>query len=452
MAIFTSGAPRPRRLAAVVAGTALAATVLAACGGSSSSSTSKGTSSSGGKQTISYLTHWGPDQVKMLNDAAAAFKKKNPDITVQVRAVPFGNLLTTLRTQGASPSGPTIASIYDLWLPELVRDGLAAKAPDDAAKAVTDGWPGNLADNVTKDGAVRGFPNEVDLYALNYNKTLFAKAGIAAPPKTWAELEADAKKLTAGKGTQGFGVITSWAAGVVHPWLSLVASNGGQLLDGTTPKLTDPKVKAVADLYKRLVDEGATDPSMSTANANTTGPYLDNFVNGKTAMLIMANWWQGSLKQAMGDRYKDVATAPVPVGPDGTKSSSVSYSWMTMVNGKANAGKQAAAWKFLTWLNGGDSGKNGSSAMGDILMSMGILPSRTADLSAHQTELADPFLKTYVDELPNATPFPTVLGGQEMTEAIQKQIESLVFGKTSPDAAMSAAQDQATSILNKANG
>jgi multiple sugar transport system substrate-binding protein len=433
-------------------GVALILVALAAAALASTATGNRGSSGRTQATTISYLTHWGPDQVAMLNAAATAFHKTNPDITVQIRAVPFANLLSTIRTQGASANGPTIASIYDLWLPELVRDGLAAPAPANVAKAVHAAWPENLVANVTKGGAVRGLPNEVDLYALNYNKKLFSAAGIAGPPKTWAELIADAKKLTSGSGTQGFGLITSWAAGVVHPWLSLVASNGGTLLKGTTPQLTSAKVEAAAQFYKTLIDAGSTVPAMSNANANTTGPFLDNFVNGKTAMIIMANWWQGSLKQAMGDRYSEVGTAPVPVGPSGNRSSSVSYSWLTMVNGKAGGDKQAAAWKFLDWLNGPTSGKKRSSAMGDILMSMGILPSRTSDIGVHQKQLSDPFLKTYVSQLKNATPFPTVLGGQQMTEAIQKHLEALVFGKESPAAAMSAAQKEAAAILKKANG
>jgi multiple sugar transport system substrate-binding protein len=440
---------RAGRWARALAGVTVLAMAVAACGGGGSEG------DTGGKQTISFLTHWSPPQVKMLQDAGAAFSKQNPDVTVEVRAVPFGNLLSTLRTQGQSPNGPTIASVYDLWLPELVRDGLAAPAAQ-AAADVKANWPENLAADVTKDGKVYGYPNEVDLYALNYNKKLFDEAGITAPPKTWDELVDAARKLTKRDGDritqQGFGVITSWPAGSVHPWLSLVASNGGALLDGTTPKLTDPKVTAATDLYKRLIDAKVTDPAMSTANANTTGPYLDSFVNGKTAMLIMANWWQGSLKQAMGDGYGDVGVAPIPVGPDGDKSASVSYAWLTMVNAKADQAKQEAAWKFLTYLNGPDSGKNGSSAMGDILLSMGILPSRTSDLEAHEAELADPFLKAYIDELPNAVPFPTVLGGEEMTVAIQKQLEQVVFGRSEPGAAMEAAQSEAATILQRANG
>ncbi|RCG26902.1 extracellular solute-binding protein [Sphaerisporangium album] len=392
----------------------------------------------------------------MLKKAATAFQEKNPGVTVTVRAVPFANLLSTLRTQGASPGGPTIASIYDLWLPELVRDGLAAPAPADVAQDLSAGWPANLVEGVTKQGRPRGYPNEVDLYALNYNKKLFAEAGIAAPPKTWDELAATAAKLTkrdggGGKVTQqGFGVITSWAAGVVHPWLSLVNSNGGALVDGSAPKLDDPKVQAATDLYAKLVKDGVTQPSMSNANANTTGPYLDNFVNGKTGMIIMANWWQSALKEAMGDRFADVGVAPIPVGPDGAASAPVSYSWLTMVNGKADQAKQDAAWKFLTYLNGPDSGQNGSSAMGDILVSMGILPSRTGDLSAHKAELSDPFLSVYVEQLPHARPFPAVLGGEEMSQAVQKHIENVVFGKETAKEAMDAAQREVAGILTKA--
>src|SRR5438874_5852036 len=39
-------------------------------------------------------------------------------------------------------------------------------------------------------------PLLADAYGLSYNKTLFRKAGIKGPPKTFTELTADAKKLT----------------------------------------------------------------------------------------------------------------------------------------------------------------------------------------------------------------------------------------------------------------
>ena len=68
--------------------------------------------------------------------------------------------------------------------------------------------------------------------------------------------------------------------------------------------------------------------------------------------------------------------------------------------------------------------------MGNILMSMGILPTRSSDVEAFSDRLSTPFLEGYVSQLESATPFPIVLGGQEFTEALQAQIEALEFGQT----------------------
>jgi multiple sugar transport system substrate-binding protein len=402
---------------------------------------------------ISYLTHWGPEQVAQLEAVATAFTSANPGIEVEVRSVPFGDLLSTIRTQAASPSGPTISSIYNLWLPELVKEGVAVAAPAEVVSDVEANWPASAVDGASVDATVYGYPNEINTYALNYNKRLFTEAGIAAPPKTWDELIDAAQKLTKKDGDtitqQGIGLINSWAAGVVHPYLSMTLSNGGNIVDGTTPTLDSPANMETMKLYERLVKElGVTDPSLNTANATTTGPFLDNFTSGKTAMIIMANWWQGSLKAAMGDSFADIATAPIPVGPSGQKAVPVSYEWLTTVNAKAAPDAQAAAWKFLTFLHAEDSGATGSG-MGEILIGMGIIPSRTSDTTAFADKLSDPFLKTYVDSLADAAPFPVILGGQELTEMLQKKLEAIEFGELTAEQAATEAQTEGEQILSQ---
>ncbi|QBD79086.1 ABC transporter substrate-binding protein [Ktedonosporobacter rubrisoli] len=426
--------------------------VVAACGGSSSGSAP----SSSNKVTITYLTHWSGPQIDQLNQAIASFNKSEPNITVKVQNVPFGNLLTTITTQGGSASGPTIMGIYNLWMPQLVQDGIIAAAPEANTNDIQKAYPQSTVSAVQVDGKTYGYPNEVDLYALNYNKALFQAAGISDPPKTWKELSEDAKKLTkrdsSGKITQqGFGIITSWNSGVVHPWLSLLNSNGGQLLSTDhKPQLNSKAAQETADLYHQLIFvDKTTDPAMGQANASTTGPYLDNFANGKTAMVIMANWWESNLKASMGDNFKNIATAPIPVGPSGDKAHSVSYSWSTVVNAHATPEQQTASWKFLQWLNGSQSGKNNSSAMGDILLNMGILPSRTSDLQAHQDQLTSPFIRTYVDQLQNSMPFPTVLGGDELTTSLQKSLEAMDFGQSSPQQGLTQAQTNLSQILSQ---
>jgi multiple sugar transport system substrate-binding protein len=398
---------------------------------------------------ISYLTHWAPETVAKLEAAAAAYSQSHPDTKITVRAVPFGDLLTTLRSSGSGAHGVTIASIYDAWLPDLVKNQLVAPAPEAIATETKANWPASVVGAASVGGALYGIPNEIDLYALNYNKKLFAEAGIAGPPKTWDEFLADAKKLTdKSKGQQGFGMINSWAAGVLHPFASLLVSDGGDLVVNGKPTLDSKPAKETFELYETLIKSGDSDPAMATADANTTGPFLDNFVSGKTGMIIMANWWESALKAGMGDKFAEIATAPIPVGPSGDKPRSISYSWMTVVNAKASAEEQKGAWDFLDWLNGPKSGPNSASAMGDILMSMGILPSRDSDVSAFGPRLAsDPFLKGYTETLADAKGFPVVLGGQEFSESLQKTLEAMQFGQLSAEKAQATAQADAAQIL-----
>jgi len=404
-------------------------------------------------QELTYLTHWPPETVALLEEAIGRYEAENPGVTIEVRAVPFGNLLSTLRSQAASPSGPTIAGIYELWLPELVANGVAAPIPEELAADVTDNWPAGLVGSVSVDGTVYGYPNEVNLYALNYNTRLFAEAGLEGPPTTWEELEEYAAALTKKDGNvtvqQGFGIINSWDSGVVHPWLSLVYSNGGALIRDGEAVLDEPAALEAAQLYERLIAAGYTDPSMATANASTTGPYLQHFANGQTAMIVMANWWQSALRDSMGEAFDDIATAPIPVGPNGDGPHPVSYAWLTIVNANASEEQRAAAWDFLAWLNGPDSGQDGSSAMGDILMSMGILPSRTSDVEAHQDALATPFLEGYVSQLGNAVPFPTLIGGAEATVAVQQALEAMEVGQLTAEEAMQQADRDVQAILDR---
>ena len=88
--------------------------------------------------------------------------------------------------------------------------------------------------------------------------------------------------------------------------------------------------------------------------------------------------------------------------------------------------------------------------MGDILVSMGILPSRSSDVAAFADRLETPFLAGYVDVLADARPFPVVLGGQEFTEALQLQLEAVQFGQETAETAQANAQADAAEILERA--
>jgi hypothetical protein len=95
--------------------------------------------------------------------------------------VPFADLLTTLCSQAGGSNAPTLASIYCLWLPELVRDAIVTETPEADAVEIKKDWSESAVSAATVSGKIYGYPNEIDLYALNYNQELFAAAGITGP-------------------------------------------------------------------------------------------------------------------------------------------------------------------------------------------------------------------------------------------------------------------------------
>jgi len=377
------------------------------------------------------------------------YQQTHPGVTVEVSTVAFDQLLNKITVAQASGSIYDVYHIYDLWLAELVKNRAVASAPQDVDGVIRGAYPSGAVDAVSSQGHLYGFPTEIDTYALNYNRRLFQEAGVADPPKTWAELTAAAQKLTKVDGSgaitqEGFGLITGWDAGVLHPWLSLLWSNGGEFVTGDFKKaqFNSNQGLETLDLYQQSIGQKVTDPKMAKG-------YTANFIGGKTAMLIMANWWQSALQSKMKDSYADVATAPIPTGPSGTKSTAVAYAWLFAVDPTSKV--QPDAWQFLQWVNGPAAGGK-SSRMGDWLLGQGILPSRNSDLTAHQTELGTPFLKPYVDALQTARPFPIVLAGTEITTDMQKQIEGVVLNNAAPKDALIAAETQINALLQKNYG
>lgn len=406
-----------------------------------------------GTTTITMLTHWDATTLKQFNPYVTEYEKLHPNVKVQVTIVPFDQLLKKITVSQLSGKGYDIYHIYDLWLPEMVKDHIFASVPAQQASDIKEGYAAGVVSAASANGTLYGYPTEVDDYQLNYNKRLFAAAHIAHPPTNWTELVNDAVKLTKRSGgrtvQQGFGTITGWDSGVVHPWLALLWSDGGQFLDSSNAKaaFNTPQGQETMQLYNTLVAKHATDPAMSTSTGGTPA-YTSDFELEKTAMIIMADWWESELQSAMGKNFKDVGVAPIPVGPHGKSSTTVNYAWMYGVNQKS--ANQAAAWQFLQWLN--DPAHSGaSSRMGNWLMGQGIMPSRSSDQKAHKAELGNSFMSPYVAALKSSRPFPIVLGGAEVTVDVEKQVENVVFGRESPQQALSTAESQVNGVLQGNN-
>ncbi len=96
-------------------------------------------------------------------------------------------------------------------------------------------------------------------------------------------------------------------AGVVHPYLTLLYSQGVDLFteDFSATNLTSPEALAALEQLVSLFDAGSADFSVDS----------DGFASGDVAMSIQASWQKNSYREVFGDAFEDtVGVGQIPTG------------------------------------------------------------------------------------------------------------------------------------------
>ncbi|MEJ3654362.1 extracellular solute-binding protein [Actinomycetes bacterium KLBMP 9759] len=237
--------------------------------------------------TISFLTFETPNLTPDVWDASIKRAlDANPGIQVEKLVAPTQDRTTyaqQLLTSGQFP------------------DVMVAVAPGGFAEGGhLYAWqPDELADFVCPQcGAIGGkvyqLPaNTQAIPLVYYNKDLFAKAGIAAPPKTYPELLAAAEKLKAvgitpfvvGGGHDALG--PTWSALLAT---DLFAKNRTWMADKRAGKVgfTDPGFISSATKLAELAAKGYIDKSQLSLDYTAA---QQAFLGGKGAMYAMGNWF-----------------------------------------------------------------------------------------------------------------------------------------------------------------
>ncbi|MBS3648494.1 extracellular solute-binding protein [Pseudaminobacter sp. 19-2017] len=171
-------------------------------------------------------------------------------------------------------------------LAEIVESGQIAPLDELWEKKIAAGeYDASSAEPFKVNGHIYGMPTGINRWIVLYNKSLFEKAGISAPPTTWDELMATCEKLKAAG-------ITPFNASLQEGWRGFVWFE--ELLIRTNPdayvalnegklKYTDEPVKKVFEIWGDLYAKGYfTDPASQEEQ-------LD-FARGKAAMYLAGDW------------------------------------------------------------------------------------------------------------------------------------------------------------------
>ena len=256
---------------------------------------------------------------KAFQDIIHGFEAKNPGVTIKLETRGVDEQKAALRVAANSNQAP---DIYFSWAGpglggEFVTSGLALNMAKYYAEYKWDDELLPAADSFSRiyPGGRYGVPYTFHGEALYYNKALFAKAGITAPPTSYAALMADAAKLKAAHiPAITFGGTVNWhlmrLMDVILETKCGAAKHDALMarkLDWTTEPCATASFEALHDWTANYLLK----PFMGIGEDQS----FNLFLAGRAAMMLEGDWLVGELTQN-GKPQSDYGLFPFPTGTD----------------------------------------------------------------------------------------------------------------------------------------
>jgi multiple sugar transport system substrate-binding protein len=243
---------------------------------------------------LTLWSHWADHETKVafVEKAARMLEAKHPDVKVNITWYQKNPLYEALQSALRAGKGPDIFYL-DPDRVEYIENGLLLPL-DDLVN-----W-----DNVEEyargawlhDGKTYGFPLEGYTVEWYYNKELMQKLGVDMPANlqfdqaAFLDLVNKAKAADITPIVQGVGDRPYPGAYVLHELLlkKLGVEDYGKLMDGTL-SYKDPRVIAVFDYVKQLVDAGAYPNTFATLKLGESHYYFHTKPGG--LIFPMGSWY-----------------------------------------------------------------------------------------------------------------------------------------------------------------
>jgi multiple sugar transport system substrate-binding protein len=414
---------------------------LVACGSSSKPNTDAGKGQGAVKDptsptTVTFSSWVGSDPT--MKKMAADFHKLHPNITIQFQNVSADNASQKLTTQIAGGNPPDVAYIDASGTSDFASRGALVNLDDYISRSSIvkpDDYVDAFKTFVTYDGHLWGLPIDGESTGLFYRKDLFKQAGIAAPPKTWDEFQADVEKLTdPAKKQYGYEVFAPEAAYYWYPWLYQA---GGDLLsaDGKDILFDSPEAQKAANFYVNLAKYSPKD----YLNSNSYDGRVA-FAQGQVAMYMAGSWLAGTLHSENPKIDDDWGTAPLPSGPAGCKTTIAGDSLVLLANSK----HPDAAWLWIEYLEKPENLANWTykSANGTEL------PPLKSLLDSPDLAKTKPVLKGFA-ELMSCGVASTVANPKfpQIEQQLNIELGKAFYGQQTADQALANSKDKAEQIL-----
>ncbi|MFC4584877.1 extracellular solute-binding protein [Sphaerisporangium corydalis] len=244
----------------------------------------------------------------------ASFQKLHPNITIVSKDAFPCIVPETFQAKLAGGEMEDMFYVYYTDVRKIIASGQAADISPyiNSVTTLKDMRPDVLS--IFKDGdKVYGLPRTNYSTGLVYNRKLFTQAGLNpdAPPTTWADVQAAAKKIAAlGPGYVGYGEYSAGNTGGWH-FTSALYGRGGSMVsdDGKTAAFNSPEGKAVLENLKTM---RWTDNSMGTKQLHRWEDLMRMMGSGKLGMMIGAPDVVQAVNNDFKGKFDDYGVAGLP--------------------------------------------------------------------------------------------------------------------------------------------
>ena len=286
-----------------------------------------------------------PNSQEAMRNIAKRFEAQNPGVRVEVEALAWGDLEPRIMSSLAAGSPPELSHGQPITCAALQSKGLLLPL-DEVVSAIGEANIFEQVKRVCRVGSSQyGLVHAAGTSLLIYRKDLAQKAGLK-PPKTWADLVANAKALSA----QGMAGITIPGDNLFINILlgELIKANGGALFDRQNrPQMTSKQMIETLEFIRELTRYA---PKGWEGHG-----YLETFANlyGQKAAMMYLGYGRGASLIEKG-APKEMANAETfdvwvkPHGPSGKEPAAQvdEEPWM-LFKGSRNPKEAIAFLKFF---------------------------------------------------------------------------------------------------------
>ncbi|MBW8794017.1 MAG: ABC transporter substrate-binding protein [Streptomyces sp.] len=365
------------------------------------------------------------DLTGYLGTVLAGWNRTHPGERVTLVQLPdsadetHAQMVTDLR--GGDRSRFDVLNIDVTWTAEFAAAGWIR--PLDCSRFPLRSFLRPVVDTATYDGRLYAVPYVTNAGLLLYRKDILDKEGVS-PPRTWAELERDAKTIAPKYGLEGYAGQFLPYEGLTVNAAEAVYSAGGTILgdEGDRVTVNSAAAREGIGFLARGVREGWIPKSALSYKEEES---KQAFQDGR--LLFLRNWsYAYAVASAPGSPVAGKIGAVRLPGPDGPGTSVLGGSDLA-VNTHARHPDSAA--RLIAYLT--------SEAVQRQVLTLGALPPVRADLYEDPDLVRKfPYLPTLRASVLTAVPRPKSPRYDQVSLVVQALVHDAMTGNVTPEAAV----------------